>query len=290
MLHLFWKLITRMSAHRACSLGRALSGWLGPKSHRHAQLKKNLRLAFPAHSAAEIELLAQGVWKNLGAVMAEAPHLSSMTVGGANPSVHVSIDAATRPILDQRQPAVYVSAHLANWEIAALTIARLGVPLSVVYGAQRNPALEALIQDCRGVLGCRLVEKSSAMRRLVGDIGEGRSVGLLVDQRVDSGVLAPFFGILARTTTSPARLALKLGCPLVPVQVERLGDACFRTVFHPPLPVNLKASDAENILQLTTQINGLFETWIRLRPEQWLCLKRRWPVPEYAASTNNTGA
>jgi KDO2-lipid IV(A) lauroyltransferase len=28
---------------------------------------------------------------------------------------------------------------------------------------------------------------------------------------------------------------------------------------------------------MTRQLNEVFERWIRQAPEQWLCLKRRWP-------------
>jgi KDO2-lipid IV(A) lauroyltransferase len=29
-------------------------------------------------------------------------------------------------------------------------------------------------------------------------------------------------------------------------------------------------------MQMTRKINALFESWIRERPQEWMCTKRRW--------------
>lgn len=285
-LYLFWQLVKHLPPERARAAGKLLLSWLGPKTHKHVQIIRNLRLAFPQLTEARIDALARAIWGNLGTVLAETPHLNNMSIDGPTPAIHVKIDGAARPIVENRQPAVYVSAHLGNWEAVAFTIAKLGVPLTVVHGPQSNPALETLIQVQRRSLGCRLVAKTHAIRQLVHDIRQGRSVGLLADQRVDAGEAVPFFGVNAPTTTSPAWLALKLDCPLVPVQIERLGNARFRTVFHRPLTVDHGMSEKENILRATAELNSLFEEWIRARPEHWLCIKRRWPVAAYTTSMN----
>ena len=87
-----------------------------------------------------------------------------------------------------------------------------------------------------------------------------------------------FFGRDALTSISPARLALKFDCDLVPVQVERTGGARFRVTFHRPVKPDGDATDSQaRALQLTRKINEHFEAWIRKRPEQWICWKRRWP-------------
>lgn len=290
VLYLFWKLVQHIPPEHACATGGWLIGLLGPRTHKHARIRSNLRLAFPERSGTEIDALTKSIWRNFGAVLAELPHFGRMTVNGPSPSVHVELDPAARPVVESRQPAIYVSAHLGNWEAVAFTIAKLGIPLTVVYGPQRNPALDALLHAQRQVLGCRLVAKENAIRELVGAVRGGRSVGLLADQRVDTGAAVPFFGVNAPTTTSPAWLALKLRCPLVPVQIERLGNARFRAIFHRPIAADSAASDDENILQITTDLNRLFETWIRDRPEQWLCIKRRWPAAEYGSSMSTNRA
>ena len=275
-LYLFWQLMRIISPEHASAIGRMLVGWLGPRTHKHGQVKRNLALAFPDLDEQQRESLARDIWGNFGAVMAEYPHLDTLTTGGSPPFINLAIDHDTRTILESKQPAIYITAHLGNWELVASIIAKSGVPLSVIYGPQKNRVLDHMIHKQRGSLGCRLIAKKNGIRQLVREIRSGRSVGLLPDQRVDSGEAIPFFGQEAPTTTSPAWLALKLNCPLIPVQVERTGNARFRVIFHPPVLNAGAANEQRSPLQITADLNHMFENWIRNQPDQWLCMKRRW--------------
>ena len=80
------------------------------------------------------------------------------------------------------------------------------------------------------------------------------------------------------TSLTPAQLALKFGCELIPVQIQRRQGANFRVIFHEPITVDDDSLDnQQKILQMTRKINILFESWIRERPHEWMCTKRRWP-------------
>jgi KDO2-lipid IV(A) lauroyltransferase len=109
------------------------------------------------------------------------------------------------------------------------------------------------------------------------EIGKGRSIGLVVDQRVDAGEPVPFFGRDMLTSTTPATLALRYACDLIPLRVERTAPARFRVTFYPPIPVPADAPDKHHrAVQMTSEINKIFEEWIKAQPYEWLCSKRRW--------------
>ena len=61
---------------------------------------------------------------------------------------------------------------------------------------------------------------------------QGTSVGLIVDQRVDSGEPVRFFGRDMLTSITPAQLALRFDCDLIPIQIQRLKGARFRAIIH----------------------------------------------------------
>lgn len=277
LIYLFWLLVARMHPDQASVTGKWLFRWLGPRTSKQQRIKRNLIIAFPDIGDHQLEMLAREIWGNFGSVLAEYPHLRKFADRRVSTVIKMEIDTEVRPIVEDRKPAVYITAHLANWELAASAIAGTGVPLSVVYAPQTNPLLDRMLQSQRRLPGCRFIGKHNAVRWLVREIRAGRSVGLLPDQRMDSGKSLPFFGLTTPSPTTPAWLALKTGCPLIPVQIERIGDARYRAVFHKPLLVAGEAGDDENILQVTAAINRLFEGWIRHRPDQWLCMKRRWP-------------
>jgi KDO2-lipid IV(A) lauroyltransferase len=80
------------------------------------------------------------------------------------------------------------------------------------------------------------------------------------------------------TSITPAQLALRFGCELIPVQIQRIRDARFRVIFHASISAPDSAADNDRkALEMTSQINNLFESWIREHPTQWMCTKRRWP-------------
>ena len=99
-----------------------------------------------------------------------------------------------------------------------------------------------------------------------------------MDQRFEAGELVPFFGIAAPTATIPARLALKLRTGLVPTRTERLDGARFRITLYEPIRADPTIADPRLAARrMTEQVNADFERWIRERPGQWICGKRRWP-------------
>jgi KDO2-lipid IV(A) lauroyltransferase len=281
ILSLFWLLVGTLRPAHASALGRRLFRRFGPRTSKHRRVRRNLSIAFPELEQDRIETLARDVWGSFGSVLAEYPHLPELAATQTSAGIDMEIDAETRPVLAHGKPAVYITAHLGNWELVGLAITGMGVPLSVVYAPQGNPVLERLLQAKRRVLGCRFIGKKNALRSLLRELRSGRSVGLLPDQRMDSGEPLPFFGQNTPSPVTPAWLAFKTGCPLIPVQIDRTGDARYRAIFHKPVNTAGNANEREAVVRVTAAINRLFEGWIRQHPEQWLCMKRRWPdIPD----------
>ncbi|MDT8388442.1 MAG: lysophospholipid acyltransferase family protein [Thiogranum sp.] len=282
MLALFWWWVKGTSAERASQRGYCLLRWLGPRLRKNQHIMGNLQIAFPDMVPSERLALGREVWGNLGAVIAEYPFLRELNRGGPKSRIEISLSEASRPVVKNRQPAVYVTAHLANWEIAALAISGLNIPLTTIYSQQSNPLIDRQLQSFREIADVKFVPKKNAVRELPREIRKGRSVGILPDQRSDGGKLVPYFGVDAPTVISPAWLAMRMSCPLVPVEVERTGQARFRATFHDPIEVPAGIEDArKRVLETTRRINACFESWIRKNPEHWHCTKRRWPAEVY---------
>lgn len=282
LLGLFWFLVRPLSPRTASKLGYKLFYRLGPRLKKSRYILPNLGIAFPKMTQNQRQETAREIWGNFGAVLAEYPHLGSITVNGTAPAVEVITDEMARPVLARKQPAIYLTAHFGNWEIAASTFTGLGIPVSGVYSPQSNPFLDRMIQAKRESFDCGLITKNKAIRQLVRELRAGRSVGLLPDQRIDNGELVPYFGVDALTTTSPAWLAITMECPLIPVLVERTGPAKFRVIIHAPIDTCEGIGDSrQRLFEVTKKINHCFEQWIQGDPGHWLCIRRRWPKAAY---------
>lgn len=282
LLWVLWLAVRRMRPESAAATGGRLFGWLGPKTRRHERIRRNLSVAFPHYGRERVEALARDIWRGFGSVVAEYPHLRSLVFAPDDPAVTVVFDEQAGRIVSARTPAVYISAHVGNWELVASVIVAAGVPLSVVYAPQKNPLLERMLQSQRRALDCEFIAKQDAVRQLVRQMRTGKSVGLLPDQRMDSGVRVPLFGEDTPSPLTPAWLAHRMQCPLIPVHAERTGNARYRIVFHRPIVPGTGNGDSEELFRTTRLVNRTFEDWIRRRPGQWVCLKRRWPESVHA--------
>jgi KDO2-lipid IV(A) lauroyltransferase len=187
-----------------------------------------------------------------------------------------------RALRDAAQPAVFVTAHQANWEVIGAAIARQHVPLAVVYSPPTNPLLDELLNRWRTQNRCELLARDESMRPLLQALRKGTSVGIVMDRRVDSGKDVALFGHPKPTTLVPARLALRYGFDLVPIRVERLQGARFRVTFHPPVAVPAGDDEIARAIRMTESVHALFEQWIRERPGDWFPSKRLWPKSAYA--------
>lgn len=266
-----------LSPEAASNLGGFVGRTIGPRLGVTRRARRNLRLAFPEKTAAEIETIVRGMWDNLGRVAAEYPHLGRITAARGNRVELVNIDAV-QALRDGSTAGILISAHLANWEILPVVAARNGFDLTGVVREPNNPYVRPLLERLRGVAGGRRTEKGAgSARQAVRALRENRVLGLLVDQKMNTGIAVPFFGVEAMTLVTPAHLALRFQCPLIPMRIERLGPARFRIEAWPPLVLPQTDDRRAATLQIMTEINRILEEWIRQRPEQWLWMHRRWP-------------
>lgn len=271
-----WWLCAMLPAPQASAFGAGVFGWIGPQLPKHRHVLANLRQVAPRASDAERAALARAVWRNLGAVMAEYPHLPTLV----RERVELRFDPGVRELMRPGQAIVFCAGHIANWELIAAQIVALGLPLCAVHARLGNPSIERQLDRHRRRLGCSLIEKRGSARQLVAALQRGATVGLVADQRFDAGESVSFFDAPALTATTPARLALRCDAPLVPVRVERLPGARFRIHFLAPIPRPVDAPRQRDAARrMTEAFMQRLEAWIRVDPGSWLCTKRRWAKP-----------
>lgn len=277
VLGLFWLVCAALEPRSASALGRRLLRAIGPSLAKSKHVERNLQLAFPGLDATGRRALVREVWGNTGAVLGEYPHLKVMCHEQFDRHFERVEKSDLADYRSGKRYAIFAVAHLGNWEVSAATAIHLGIPVTTVYAPSRNPYIDRMLLRRRGALGCNLISRADGPRPLLRELAEGRSVGLVVDARDDSGVPIPFFGMPKLTTLAPARLALRFGCDLIPTRVERLGDARFRVTSYEPVRPDPALAEKDQATQMMAEVNRLFEQWICARPQDWMCIKRAWP-------------
>jgi KDO2-lipid IV(A) lauroyltransferase len=276
-----WGLFGLLRPEQASRTGRWLLERLGPRFHKSDIMRRTLRIAFPEKDEAAIEAILRDAWGNMGAVLAEYPHLHTICRPGSG-YVESSFDFEAAAERAGGRGIIFAGAHLSHWEIGAAGVALAGVPMAAVYRPLENPYVDRRLRRLREGLGCRLLARDSSARELIKAALGGAALGLIVDHRDDDGVPLPCFGHDKLTTLAPARVALRLNTELYAGRAIRLGPARYRIATEGPIEPDDPAADFEvKAIQMTRKLNALFEAWIRERPGEWLCTKRPWAKELY---------
>jgi KDO2-lipid IV(A) lauroyltransferase len=178
-------------------------------------------------------------------------------------------------------PVILITAHTGNWEMMARMGPYFGARMAIFYRASANPLVDQITVDLRngiagGYMG-QFPKGAAGARAGIAFMQKPGVLGLLIDQKMNDGIAAPFFGHTAMTSSAAATLALRFNCPVIPAHCIRLGPARLRVIFDEPIfpqPTNDRHAD---IAALTAQMNAYVERWVREQPQDWLWLHRRWP-------------
>jgi KDO2-lipid IV(A) lauroyltransferase len=254
---------------------RLIGPLIGP-IHKRGRI--NLKIAFPDWSEAEIERTLRDAWENIGRTAGEFSHLEKF-----DPDAGGRIEIAGRERFDaviaSGKPAVFVSGHFANWEVTPRTMHAAGLDYCFVYRAANNPLVDGLIIRTRGaVMSRRQIPKGRrGGRDMLEALSNGVSLAMYVDQKLNSGgVPAPLFGRPAMTGTAAARMALRFGAPVIPVDLVRMKGARFKMTVGEAIAFTPSGDIAADVEALTARINLEIERMARQAPGEWLWFHRRW--------------
>ena len=274
----FYGLFAALPLDAASAIGGWLGRTLGPRHPVSRRAERNLSRIFPDMPVSEIAGILRAMWDNLGRVAAEYPHLRRFRLYDGGDRVTVIGAEHVDALREDGKPGIFFSAHFGNWEIVSLGATQRGVPLDRVYRMPNTPLVAWLFSRGRAAVNGNLLPKGRrSVRPLVQALRSGRHVGMLVDQKMNDGISAPFLGRPAMTAPALAELALKFDCPVVPARVERLGGARFKLIIDPPLELQRSGDRHADVAANMARVNEVIETWIRARPDHWLWLHNRWP-------------
>lgn len=274
------------SIERGYALGIRMCMAVEPLTPFTAKFERNLAVAFPEISAAEIRQIAISSCANIGRALADLV-LAKRIWKEREERIEFVTDGDIEPQISVGRPVVFITAHTGAWQFTSFVAAQYKLSMISVYSPESNPYLHKLVSRLRADLHCRFVPKEGCVRELMATLKQGNAVGYVPDLRMDGGEQLPFFGVNTPSNTTAARMALHHGCDLVPLRAERLPGCRFRITIYPPIQADdPNASLKEQVKQMTQKQLTLFESWIRDTPDQWLCVGRRWEEEVYERGAN----
>lgn len=245
---------------------------------RRRRALANLALAFPGLAPAERRAICCRSFQHLGVVFAELCATLARPLDDTLRKIHLEGLEHLRGAMEAHGRALVLTAHLGNWELLAAAHRLTGYPLAIVVRPLDSPWLNAVADRLRRKAGVELIAKRGALRPVLKALGDGRMVGILLDQNAarHESVFVPFFGRPASTSKSLALLAVRTGVPVLPIFIRRDARGGHCVTVHPPLPVPAAPAGERGVVDLTMRCTAAIEAAVREAPEQWLWIHDRW--------------
>lgn len=262
---------------------RRLAPFLSPKRHRRAL--ENLKIAFPEKSDAERLAICLAHWENLGRVMAETIQIDKLI---ADPGrIAIAPDRVFRRYKDKLGPAIGVSLHMGNWELAIWPFVVANANPAAVYRSVNNPYVDRYLRYLRrdlypgGLFGRGRVEgdhgDNQKTARILNDfVRNGGRLGIVCDLWDRTGIAVPFFGRPAQTQAIGAMIARRVGSRMWMSCCRRVDGQSRFVVEIKELRVPRTGNPSDDIRTIVTEMQRQFEAWVRETPEQWMWSNRRW--------------
>jgi KDO2-lipid IV(A) lauroyltransferase len=272
-------LVSRLPYATAGGLGRLLGlVVLYLTGYRKRVTLDNLAHAFPEKSEAELHEIARGAYANYGCAILEMLWAGGQDAETLRSKIHPQNLQHVQQALEGGHGLILMSAHYGSWEFL-LTGVRLHIPAPFVAIAQRqrNERIDAMIDARRRRFDVTTVSMGPSVREVLLGLKEGKVVLILGDQSGSREALfIPFFGRPSATHRGAAAFALRSGAPMVMVFLLRRDDGTYDAVFEPIDTGGLTGDREARIVELTKRHAALLERYIRMRPDHWLWMHKRW--------------
>jgi len=263
-------------ARTFCAVLAVLCYWFWPRLRKVGLF--NLNLAFPEWSERQRRRVLFGLFRNFGRMLADFAHFPRWN--RRNIERLIIYDGFENYARAQNlgRGVLFLTAHFGNWELGSFAHGVYGYPCHFVVRELDNPLINQLINRYRCLSGGKAIEKRDFAREVLRAFNQDEAVGVLMDQNMapSEGVFVDFFGVLACTTTGPARVARKTGVPIVLGLV--IWDSKLKKYRLRFDAVEwIKRDDPEEeIVANTANFTRLIEEHVRGYPDQWLWVHRRW--------------
>lgn len=270
------------------AIGRRLGGLLRRLKRRELRTtRRNLEICFPELSTAERTKLLHRHFEAVGTSFVEmgfgwfAPIeevLARVTITGRE-----HLDRA----LEAGKGALLFAAHFTTLEVGVAVLEAIAPRAGCMYRPQRNAMMDVMIRRGRSRFAREQIPRDN-VRALLRNLRDNYAVVYLPDQTTlgKQSELLPFFGEPAVTNTATSKLAAISGAAVLPYFFRRLpGTQGYRVDIGAPL----QGFPSEDSAADTRRLFALLEDYVRLAPEQYLWLYKKFkgrpaPYPDVYAT------
>lgn len=240
-------------------------------------VRDNLRVIFPDSNDKFVKNCTKQIFRNFAKYLIDFFRSECIDAEYVKKNVATSGLDIVDKALAKSKGVIVVSAHMANWELAGITMALLGYPIACVALTHRNRRINEFFVRQREGKGLGVIPLENAGLRCMRALKKNSLLALVGDRDfAQSGIPIDFFGKETIIPKGPAMLSLTTGAALIVGIITRTADNKFRFVYEGPIEITPSGDNEKDIKELTVKYVRVLEKYIREYPDQWLIFRRFW--------------
>lgn len=254
-------------------IGRCL-GWIGyhSLSRKRKVVYANLKTAFSTtHSPAQLRELSKGVFISFMQSAVELLCLPKIKHMGFDRSVDLRDKENIDHALARGKGVVLLAIHEGSWELASVVGGITKSVYHVVANDQSKiPQLDKMLNEYRTIAGAHVIKAGVATKEIIRAMRNNEVVSLVLDQGGKTGMAVPFLGKTASMSTGAMRLALKYGCAVCPVWIERLANGTHVLRISPAMDISVTGDIEKDLKVNIARAAEHFDRLLRLHPVEYM--------------------
>ncbi len=251
---------------------------------RRDPIDSNLELVYGSLQPQHRALLRRRMWHHLLLMVCEIAH-APRKIHRTNWREHFYIKHKNEMFQTMMDPraTVLVTGHFGNFEVAGYWAGMIGTPTTTIARPLDNPYVNDYFAQYRSFGGHRILPKEGSSTQVQEVLDAGGMLTLLADQHAGGkGCWVDFFGHPTSCHKALALFVLSARAPMVVNYTRRLDrplrfEMGMTGVADPAeLDQGKVPEHLQSVEELTAWYNQKLESAVRLAPEQYWWLHRRW--------------
>ncbi|MGZ3723907.1 MAG: lysophospholipid acyltransferase family protein [Bdellovibrionales bacterium] len=244
---------------------------------RRQVVLENISIAFPEMSHKDKVKLGRKSLRHMALNLVEYCYLPWLTKENFHQYMIFENAALLESALAKGKGVLLMTLHMGHGDLACGSLSLHGYPMIMVSKVFKLKWLNDLWFGMRERLGTRFIAPRDSSFALLRGLKSGAAVVIPLDQFTGPpiGVRTTFFGKETGTAAGLAVMSERSGAPVLSVYCYRdaKGRHVIRFVREMPVP---KGRDPEAVAKVTQTFNDELEHFVRLHPDQWMWIHRRW--------------
>ena len=254
--------------------------WFDILRIRRRLVLENLERAFPHLDLKDRIVLGRKSLKHFGRTVIEFSYFSKLNQQNIDDFFEFEGIDKLHSALSENKGVCILTCHLGAGDLATAGLSLLGFKIFLISKEFKVKWLNNWWFGLREKMGTQFIKPRNSSFEILRALKSNSVVIFVQDQFMGPpiGAKTKFFGIETGTALGLSVIVNKVKSPILPVYTYRMPNGKHKVVVESQISWEDKESKDKTLVYMTQKFNDTIEKHVKLHPDQWMWIHRRWKV------------